>query len=107
MSNQENSHHSEHHITPLPIYFGVFGALIVGTIVTVWVAEYDFGNWNTVIAMLVASIKATFVLLFFMHLKYDNNMNRAIFGSGFFFLVVLLAFSVADIYTRIKGVVSF
>ena len=97
----DHKHSSSHHIIPIRIYVMVFGVLIVGTIITVWVAEYDFGKWNTVIAMLVASVKAAFVMLFFMHLKYDNMMNRVIFGTAFFFLLVLFSFSVVDIYTRI------
>jgi cytochrome c oxidase subunit 4 len=62
---------------------------------------------NTVIAMLVATIKASFVLAFFMHLKYDNLMNRVIFGSGFFFLMLLIAFSAADIFTRASVIKAF
>lgn len=90
-----------HHIIPVPVYVGVLLLLLVGTVITVWVAQFDFGAWNTIIAMLVATIKASFVLGFFMHLKYDNMMNRVIFMSGFFFLLILIAFSAADIFTRV------
>ncbi len=103
----EHQEEHQHHIIPIPVYLGVFGALLLGTVITVWVAEYNFGNWNTVIAMAVASVKASLVLLYFMHLKYDSNMNRVIFGSGFFFLLILFAVSVIDIYTRIAEAVSF
>jgi cytochrome c oxidase subunit IV len=96
-----------HHIIPIPVYLGVLGILLLGTVITVAVAQFDFGSMNTVIAMLVATIKASFVLLYFMHLRYDNNMNRAIFGSAFFFLLILIAFSVTDIYTRLKPVKGF
>lgn len=96
-----------HHIIPIPVYAGVLGILVLGTIITVGVAQIDFGAWNTVIAMLVATIKASFVLLYFMHLKYDNAMNRVIFGSGFFFLLILFAFSIIDIITRVKPLMGF
>lgn len=104
---EEDHGHGEHHLISVQTYALVFGALIVGTIVTVLVAQVDFGAMNTVIAMLVATVKASLVLAYFMHLKYDNVMNRVIFGSGFLFLLLLFGFSVADIYTRAKILVSF
>jgi cytochrome c oxidase subunit 4 len=96
-----------HHIIPIPVYAGVLTVLLVGTVITVAVAQVDFGAWNTVIAMLVATIKASFVLAYFMHLKYDNLLNRVIFGSGFFFLMILIAFSLIDIVTRVKPILGF
>lgn len=101
MKKAEHDEHS-HHVIPIPVYVGVLLVLLVGTVITVWVAQFDFGTWNTIIAMLVATIKASFVLGFFMHLKYDNMMNRVIFMSGFFFLLLLIAFSAADIFTRVN-----
>ena len=53
--------HGEHHITPLWLYNTIFGALLVLTVVTVWIAQFDFGSANTVIAMFVATIKASLV----------------------------------------------
>lgn len=99
-THKEHEHHA-HHVIPIPVYVGVLVVLLIGTAITVWVAQFDFGAWNTIIAMLVATIKASFVLGFFMHLKYDNMMNRVIFGSGFFFLLLLISFSAADIFTRV------
>jgi len=104
---EHEKEHGGHHLIPIPVYLGVLGILLFGTVITVWVAQFDFGSMNTVIAMLVATIKASFVLLYFMHLRYDNNMNRAIFGSAFFFLLILIAFSATDIYTRIKPIKGF
>ncbi|MCB1142927.1 MAG: cytochrome C oxidase subunit IV family protein [Leptospiraceae bacterium] len=101
------AHHEGHHIIPIPVYVGVFLVLLVGTVITVYAAQFDFGSMNTVIAMLIATIKASFVLGFFMHLKYDNMMNRVIFGSAFFFLMLLIAFSAADIFTRHPVIKSF
>ena len=106
--HEEGHHdHGKHHIIPISVYVGVLLILLLGTVITVAVAQVDFGAMNTVIAMLVATIKASFVLAFFMHLKYDNLLNRVIFGSGFFFLMLLIAFSAADIFTRVAVVKSF
>jgi len=112
MKAESHSHghdHAEgsHHIIPIPVYVGVLVVLLIGTAITVEVAQFDFGAMNTVIAMLVATVKASFVLAFFMHLKYDNMLNRVIFGSGFFFLMLLIAFSVADIFTRVPVLKAF
>jgi cytochrome c oxidase subunit 4 len=90
-----------HHIIPLGVYIKVLALLLVLTAVTVAAAQINFGPWNTVIAMLIASIKAGFVLSFFMHLKYDNKLYLVCFGTGIFFLMVLYFFTNLDILTRI------
>lgn len=91
----------KHHIIPLSIYIKVISALMVLTVITVVAAQFHFGAFNTVIAMLIASVKAGLVLAFFMHLKYDDKLYIVWFGSAVFFLVVLYLFCWTDIYTRI------
>ena len=91
----------EHHIIPLKTYWTVFAALIFLTIVTVAAAQIDFGAMNALVAFGIASVKASLVLGIFMHLKYDNMMNRVIIGSGVFFLLLFWFFSIIDIVTRI------
>lgn len=99
--------HGGHHIISVKTYSLIFATLIFFTFVTVWVAGIDFGAMNVIIAMAVATAKASLVLAYFMHLKYDTVMNRVIFGSGFFFLLLLFGFSAADIFTRFKVLISF
>jgi cytochrome c oxidase subunit 4 len=101
MGNASHGAH-EHHIIPLKTYLAVFSALIVLTFVTVAVTWFDFGAFNAVVAFAIASVKAGLVLAYFMHLKYDNMMNRVIIGTGVFFLIVLWFFSVLDIATRVS-----
>ena len=91
----------EHHIIPLRTYWTVFAALIILTVITVAAAQVDFGARNALVAFGIASVKASLVLGIFMHLKYDNMMNRVIIGSGFFFLLLFWFFSIVDIVTRI------
>jgi len=93
--------HKETHHIPLDVYFKVFGALLVMTLLTVAASRVDFGSMNTVIAMAIASVKAGLVLAFFMHLKYDDKIYAVAFGSAVFFLVLLYFFTWIDIYTRI------
>ncbi|ALO24651.1 MULTISPECIES: cytochrome C oxidase subunit IV family protein [Leptospira] len=99
--------HGSHHVISVKTYSIIFATLIFFTFVTVWVAGIDFGAMNVIIAMAVATAKASLVLGYFMHLKYDTIMNRVIFGSGFFFLLLLFGFSAADIFTRFKVLLSF
>jgi cytochrome c oxidase subunit 4 len=89
-----------HHIIPLKIYFRVIIALMLLTVLTVAASRVDFGAGNTVIAMLIASVKASLVLAFFMHLKYDDKMYVVAFGTAVFFLIILYFFSWVDIFTR-------
>jgi len=98
--NHEDAQH--HHIIPFNIYIKVFSALMCLTILTVFAAQINFGAWNTVIAMLIASIKAGLVLSFFMHLKYDQKIYAVIFGTGLFFLLVLFFFCNLDLMTRLN-----
>ncbi len=90
----------DHHIIPLKIYFRVIAILMFLTVVTVAASRVDFGVMNTVIAMLIASVKAGLVLAFFMHLKYDDKMYTVAFGTSVFFLLVLYFFAWVDFYTR-------
>lgn len=62
------------HVQSMGTYFGVFMALLVLTIITYWVAGFDFGGLgNELVAMGIAGIKATLVTLFFMHGKYEGK----------------------------------
>jgi cytochrome c oxidase subunit IV len=84
--------HQLGHIQPQRIYVGVFISLLVLTAVTVAMAKVDFGNHNInlVIAMLVASVKAGLVALFFMHLKYEHPLTWVYVALPVFLLGILL-----------------
>ena len=60
------------------MFLGVLLALLFLTFITVWVAQFDFGSANMLIAMSIASVKASLVIGFFMHLKYEPNGLRII-----------------------------
>lgn len=103
--SHNHEHHSGHHIVPIGTYLKVLGGLLVLTVLTVAVAKpvsgFDAGILNAGIAFLIASVKAGFVLAIFMGLKYDKKLHFAIFVTAVFFVVVMLAFSALDIYTRL------
>ena len=95
----------DHHIISIPTYLKVFSALIALTFITVAVARpvsgVDFGAFNTIVAFAIATVKAGLVMAIFMHLKYDNMMNRVIIFSSFFFLLILWFFCILDEVTRV------
>lgn len=96
MAHHGNGHgyhgdsHELGHIVPFKIYLGVFIALLVLTVITVWVSRFQFGAWNIVVAMVVASIKAMLVALFFMHLKYEKPTTWLYAFFPIFLLALLL-----------------
>ena len=91
---------SEHaHSRAFAVALGI--GLLVLTAVTVKAAFIDLGPWNPVVALLIATIKATLVVLYFMHVKgASEKLTAAVVVSGFFFLGILLALSMADYLTR-------
>jgi len=94
------SDNHKHHILENSIAYKVFGALLVGTVITVWAAEFDFGMFNFLIAILIATAKAMLVVLFFMGLKYDDDGNTLIFGMSFIFLAIFIILTSTDIFFR-------
>lgn len=92
-------HANEHHVTGPKTYTLVLIGLLIFTVITVWAAGIDFGAFNVVIALLIATMKGSLVALFFMHLRHDR-FNAVIFVGGLFFLAVFLIFSLFDISTR-------
>jgi cytochrome c oxidase subunit IV len=92
--------HGGHHILPLGVYWAVFFALVVGTIVTVWSATIDLGPLNVVVALLIASVKAALVILYFMHVKYSSKMVWLFAASGFFWVAMMILFTMADFASR-------
>jgi len=88
------------HIVPKRIYFLIFGALMVFTAATVIVAQYDLGRWNAIVAMTIAVLKATLVVLYFMHVRYSSRLTWVFVGAGFFWLAIMVALTLSDYMTR-------
>jgi cytochrome c oxidase subunit 4 len=85
------------HLTPVSLLVGVFAALIVFTIVTVLVTRVDLGGeGNFVIAMIIATIKASLVMAYFMHLRWDKRLNLIVFLSSFLFVTLFLGLALTD-----------
>lgn len=79
------------HAAGFGIYLAVFAALLVLTVVTVGVSYIDLGILNVAVALIVASVKASLVALYFMHLKYEDRLvwTFALVPLFFLFLVIV------------------
>jgi cytochrome c oxidase subunit 4 len=89
------------HIVSIKVYLAIFFALMAGTALTVWVGLRDFpGQLNVIIALTIAVVKATLVVLYFMHVRYSSKLIWVVFTSALFWLVILFAFTFSDYLTR-------
>ena len=90
---------SEHIVSP-KIYIVIFLTLMAGTAVTVWAAYQNFGKFNIVIALAIATFKATLVVLYFMHARYSPRRTQLVIVCSIFWLAILLALTLTDYRTR-------
>ena len=89
------------HIVPVRVYVTIFMVLLVGTALTVWAAFQDFPwQFNTIVAMTIAITKATFVVLYFMHVRYSARLVWVIVASALFWLAIMFALTFSDYLTR-------
>jgi cytochrome c oxidase subunit 4 len=79
---------------------GIFGALIVLTLATVGQSYVDLGKLNLLAVIVIASLKASLVVAFFMHLRWDNKFNALIFISCIFFIGVFFTYTMNDTERR-------
>ena len=96
-TQHHDDHHGISHVASVKVLLGTGGALLLLTIVTVLATKVDFGtNINLAVAMLIAVIKATLVILFFMHLKYDKIFHTVIFLSAIGAAALFVGFTLMD-----------
>ena len=90
------------HIVPVKVYVTIFLVLLVGTALTVIAAFIDLKveGLNTIVAMTIAVAKATFVVLYFMHVRYSSRLIWVILAAALFWMALLFAFTLADYFTR-------
>jgi cytochrome c oxidase subunit IV len=89
------------HIVPVRVYVGIFLALMVGTAITVLAAFQNFPwRWNVIVAMTIAVVKATLVVLYFMHVRYSARLIWVIVASALFWMAILFALTFSDYWTR-------
>ena len=91
--------HNEH-VVPKRVYYVVFAILMLCTYLTVQIAFFDLGPLNTIAALVIAVLKATLVVLFFMHVKYSTRLTWAVVLGSIFWFAILLAMTMGDYLTR-------
>src|SRR6516164_10865565 len=93
--------HEQSKSSPLVTYFLVWGALLLGTLLTYEAALIDLGPFNPVVALVIATTKALLVALFFMHLKNaSERLLKLVVASTIFFLLILLTLTLTDYVSR-------
>jgi cytochrome c oxidase subunit 4 len=101
MSHDE---HHGHHITPVKTLVLVFLALVFFTVLTVVLAQFHFGALEVPIALGIALVKASLVVMIFMALKWDNRVNATVLAVGALFVLVFITFTLLD--TEFRGDLS-
>lgn len=90
------------HVVPPRVYVGIFLALMVLTAVTTAVAFVDLGPMNVVIMLVIAFTKASLVVLWFMHARYESQLTRVTIVGAVFWLLVLIVISASDVFIRFR-----
>ena len=93
-------HHPGVHKSSLTMYFVVFFALMIFTVLTVWASRVDLGALNTPLALAIATVKMTMVILWFMHVIHSPRMTWIVIVSSFLWLGVLFVLTFSDYLTR-------
>ena len=89
--------HGISHVASIKVLVGTGSALLALTLVTVLATKVDFGaNINLALAMTIAVFKASLVVLFFMHLKYDRLFHTVIFVSAILAASLFVGFTMMD-----------
>ena len=88
------------HIVTKKQYAYVFAILMVLTLATTAIGRIDLGPLNVVVALVIATIKAMLVVLFFMHIYWSNKLNKLAIVSGVAWFALLLWLTLADFATR-------
>lgn len=91
---------SSHIIVSTRTYLVIFLLLMALLGVTVGVAFVDLGRFNLPAAMAIAVVKAVLIVMFFMHVKYASRLTWVFASAGFFWLAIMLIFTMTDYMSR-------
>jgi len=100
MSMDNRQMTSKGHIVGYGLFISVWACLLVLTGITIWVAGLHLGNFSTFAAMLIATLKASLVLWFFMHLKYEPPVFKVMALATIATLTVIVLMTFTDIWFR-------
>lgn len=86
------------HVVPVSTLVGVLVVLLGLTVITVAVTFVDLGNLNLVVALVIALVKGSLVLLYFMHLRWDRPFNAVVLIAALVFVVIFVGLSLLDTF---------
>ena len=95
-SEHAHASHGAGHVSPISLYVTIFLALMVLTALTVGAAFVNLGQFNFLVAMVIAGFKASLVIWYFMHVKYQSQLTKLTVATGLFFLAILLGMMLID-----------
>ncbi len=105
MAHDSHSEAHEHHALPVPLLVGCWGGLMLLTGITVWTAQnLDLGQFNLVLAMVIATAKATLVLTIFMHLAFEKGFNFMIFAISVMAVILFVTILFIDVQQYQPGI---
>ncbi len=96
VESAEHRHQGVGHIVSVKVLAATGIALLILTVITVWVASVDLGNINIWAALSIAAIKGSLVAMFFMHLRYDRPFNGIILVAALAFVALFIIFALTD-----------
>ena len=100
-ATEERAHEDGHgHVPSRKPYFLTWGFLVIMTLDTVLVAGFNLGPLNDVVALTIAVLKGTAVVLFFMHVRHSSNLTKLTVVSGFLWLAIMIFVTMSDYWTR-------
>ena len=105
-AERHEGHHGVGHVVPVRTLVGVLAVLLVLTVATVAVTLVDLGALNLVVALSIAVLKGTLVLLYFMHLRWDRPFNAVVLVAALAFFMIFVALSLMDAHNYQSEMIS-
>jgi cytochrome c oxidase subunit IV len=99
-SDHAHASHATGHVSPVSLYITIFATLMVLTGATIGAAFFNLGSFNFAVAMVIAVFKASLVVWFFMHVKYQSHLTKLTLATGLFFLALLLGMMLIDYMSK-------
>lgn len=96
LTTADKPHDQLGHVVPKRVLLGVWGALVILTLLTVAVTYKDFGRFNIWLAIGIAAVKASLVGLYFMHLRYDSPFNAFVLIVALSFVAIFIIGTITD-----------
>lgn len=103
MTTEAEARQTEHHIVSPKTYLTIFILLLILTATTTAASYVELYVFNVVVALAIAVIKASLVVLFFMHVKYSPKLTKLTVLSGLFIFLGLMTLTLADYMSRAWG----